>query len=465
MSVTFESSRKKERAMLHCRWYQAFECRGKREIVINQLSRAIRNHNLGKYLPIARVEKGRSKRFYLFLEVKSSVLGQLPPEVEPIMQLRFLQSPLPGVLALQDIKKMSRVGAEARILDYVIPYRHPPILSQEDDHLQVIEGEFEQTTNETDFLKRMQAYDRLLFWLSAKGQGSWNLFRGACQALGLAENGPSTGSIARCLRLLGHLEFSADGKKWSIAPTVLIKSDFQEAGDQYILCGQRNTRLLQQLRTQASIEEEPQATANGPATIRLWSHNVKKWLKTLSSHNVHIHHGGRVAYQLAQFLPSSGEWMRTLESLKIRPHRYYLKRFTGKSFENVAFDKQSGLYQLFDKPKERDKPYARPKYTLFYHATKKHWLRGDWYGLRFLALQADDTRCPVYYDQATRRLAILHDWRWPELYERVLVLASGRLPKRNGNRGEWLFYDGISPQTVDQLRFKLNLKIEELTNA
>src|SRR2546428_1873037 len=52
--------------------------------------------------------------------------------------------------------------------------------------------------------------------------------------------------------------------------------------------------------------------------------------------------------------------------------------------------------------------------------------------------QSDGSPCPVLYEPAMGRLAIPLDWRWPELYERVLVLASGQLPV---HRNPWLIYE------------------------
>jgi hypothetical protein len=136
---------------------------------------------------------------------------------------------------------------------------------------------------------------------------------------------------------------------------------------------------------------------------------------------------------------------------------FNVKRFDGCTFVEDIFDeRKSGFYELW--PLEAHQSAAnRPKYVLFYDAVKRRWLRGDWYGLRFLALQSSGAPCPVRYDPPSGRLAIFEDWRWPELYERVLVLASGRLPNYNQR---YLIYDSISPQLLSELNAKLNLQYE-----
>jgi hypothetical protein len=70
-------------------------------------------------------------------------------------------------------------------------------------------------------------------------------------------------------------------------------------------------------------------------------------------------------------------------------------------------------------------------------------------------------RATLHYDEDSGQLAIPWGWRWPELYERLLVLASGRLPRL---RGPWLVYDAITPQVLDVLTTKLDLDIGEGTN-
>lgn len=58
----------------------------------------------------------------------------------------------------------------------------------------------------------------------------------------------------------------------------------------------------------------------------------------------------------------------------------------------------------------------------------------------------------------TERLAIPIYQRWPEIYERALVLASGQLPTYQGS---WLLYDKVEREVVRQLTKKLNVKWEE----
>jgi hypothetical protein len=94
--------------------------------------------------------------------------------------------------------------------------------------------------------------------------------------------------------------------------------------------------------------------------------------------------------------------------------------------------------------------------AVFYDAERGVFLRGDWYGLRCLAHLREGLACPAYYDVLSARLALPMAWRPPEIYERALVLSSGRLPER---RGGWLWYDDIELDLITLLAVKLNLEL------
>jgi hypothetical protein len=95
---------------------------------------------------------------------------------------------------------------------------------------------------------------------------------------------------------------------------------------------------------------------------------------------------------------------------------------------------------------------------LFYDQKSDRWLQGDWYGLRFLALHSLNTSLATRYHADTAQFAIPFCQRWAEVYERPLVLASGKLPTYNNG---WLIYEAISPQLAYQMAIKLHVNFEE----
>lgn len=132
------------------------------------------------------------------------------------------------------------------------------------------------------------SFDRMLLWLSAKGQGSWPQFRGAVEEFNLEpdlEDGSSadTGSDlpvyheARfTFQRLGHAEFysaeSANG--WRIVPpTVAIR---EKGASEGLLCGARSPALLDRLAAASDLAIERSQIAGMPERILVRSSSQKQ---------------------------------------------------------------------------------------------------------------------------------------------------------------------------------------------
>ena len=98
--------------------------------------------------------------------------------------------------------------------------------------------------------------------------------------------------------------------------------------------------------------------------------------------------------------------------------------------------------------------------TLFFDEPAQRWIRGDWYGLRFLSLEAGQACVEVVHDSGASELLIPASQRWPLLYERALTLASGMLPGRAANP-DWLSYPRIPLDLAKVLCGKLNVNLME----
>lgn len=454
------------------RWYKGFQCRGNSQTVVEEIRRVVHWHNLGSIVPVVRLEKQEgthTKRgqFWLFLAIESPNTGEIPEKVQStLLHIPVLKRPESVPFTYEHIQTM--VGPEHEVHNYA---RSIPYMPKDAQHVSIDDpfDEVDKIPDQSDtvelILTNTQSYDRLLLWLSAIGSGTWQTFRNVCQAFGLDQEGSQSGRILRCLRLLGHLESSRDGANWSIAPPVLVLlCDLDDEGErEYLFCGQRDKELLQALRSVGNVQEYPQRDGNGPATIRVRASEAIEALAYLtgSSAALQLRITGNVSNRLVQLLPPLADWMSSLERLDgVSPHMFEIKRFNGSNFVDEPFQRKSGFYQFW--PLEKMTIAGRPLYTLFYDEIKDSWFRGDWYGLRFLARQLNDNPCPVKYESSTRRLAIPKEWRWPELYERALVLASGQLPFQSDS---WLIYDYIGPEILDELHVKLNLREEEKPHA
>ena len=448
------------------RWYKGFQCGGTRpQHLIDQLAAQIQRYDLGHLIPVVRVERraGRSG-YYLFLAIESPIIGQIPPEIvqSSLLQFHLLGHALDQPFTFDEIRQM--VGAEHSVHDYVrlIPYVRPLVTPTSDPFEKVGVEAPERPVAIDEIVAHTQRYDRLLNWLSAAGQGSWQIFQNTWQILGGRD---SSQQVLRRMRLLGHIETSADRKRWSVAPSVVFPIISGKRAGQWVLCGRRDVRLLQSYRQYVGVEVVSQEQGDGPATVYLQQvASFEHLAAVLQTTNQSVHQVEQAGLTLGRILPVIDDWKRSLELLQgIRPHAYILKYFNGNDFVEVSFSGRSGLYELWPLGGQSTREAAiRPEYVLYYDAVGDQWRRADWYGLRFLARYDAGQSCPVQWSSAVHQLAVPVAWRWPEIYERALVLSSGRLP---GRRDGWLIYDNIGLELFEELRYKLRLSDEEVSNA
>ncbi|MEO1373223.1 MAG: hypothetical protein AAFW70_02620 [Cyanobacteria bacterium J06635_10] len=442
-----------ESIMAQIRWYLGYKYKVKPKDLIEKVTRRIQEHNLSQHIPLLRLEKGATSRkpFYFFLAIESTKKGEIPTEVDNsnLLKLPFFKIPAaPGnpSFTFEEIKPM--VGAAHDVYDYIklIPYE-PLQEFTYDNPFDFIES---STINHSspDIEALSHRYEELLYWLSALGCGRWESFKKACEAMNLEE--PKR--ILRRLKLLGHIESSSDGSRWSIAPTALVKVDSQSDFQEFILCGQRNINLLEKFKQQAIVNFINQPRGNAPPCVRIRIDNYNTILDLVAqvNSNFSITNAHEVSLQLANILPNVVTWKQSLRHLQgIVPSLYEWEYFNGNNFVSCLLPKETGMYRMCNKEIS-----TRPLYTLFYDQESDKWLQGDWYGLRFLALQHGGQQCIVRYDIETKCLAIPVSQRLPEIYERALVLASGRLPIY---KESWLIYENIRLELLQKIGDKINL--------
>lgn len=296
-------------------------------------------------------------------------------------------------------------------------------------------------------------YNQLLYWLSSIGFGSQQSFKKASQALQLEE--PK--SISRRLKLLGHIEFSDDGKKWSVAPTGLIQIPAKKDVKQFVLCGQRSIKFIEELKKYAEVKTFHQPKGKAPSCIRIETKNPNLITSQLS-----IINAGVASLKLAESLPELTAWQQSLTDLPgIVPSLYNWKMWEVKKYKFIDcyFEGKTGMYEMRNREKNEK---SRPPMTLFYDEKNQTWKRGDWYGLRYLAWFHSREPCRAWYDSINRHFAVPYCQRWPELYERGLILASGLLPYfQIIENNTWLIYENIDRQLVQKLTEKLHVNYQE----
>lgn len=426
--------------------YRGIRCRGRPDIVVAEVSQIVhRTPGLRRLVPRVCHEKIRARgnvEFYLFVGHVSTENDDDETTVgdffEKIAEQHWFGTALPEEFQREQIKTMAgqdvRVEEFARRLRYeplVVPDAGDPFAEEEDEELSL--GEVELT----------QRFDRLLVWMSAHAEGSFATLDSARRALGIEID---TRRVLRALRLLGHCETSRDGGRWSIAPSTLAPTE----DDCFVLTGGRDAALLQALREQFQTEEMTQPAGAGPSAFRVRTAEPGD----LSSLGVHV--VSQADRALAAALPRVNGWGAMLEDVPFDPTGFTIRRLDGGLFEDVGpFEGKAGLYKF-----ERTGPQTRPFHLFF--SPELGWRRGEWTGLRFLARLWEFEKAGCTFDAETQRLFVPVDWRWPEIYERALVLSSGQLPTRDDRgTGAWLVYASIERELLDLLQPRLELEVDD----
>ena len=430
------------------RWYQGFSYRGNPQELIKQISEQVQRHNLGNFVPLLRVEKGvkSRKQFYFFLALESLQKGDIPTEVQStLLKLPFFKSTIPGnpSFSYEEIKSM--VGVAHDVYDYTnnIPYQPVQELTCDNPFDFIESVAINNSFIDIDISRR---YEQLLYWLSALGGGTWESFKKACATLRIEE--PKR--ILRRLRLLGHIEFSPDGSRWSTTPIAIVKITSDSNLEEVMLCGSRSINLLENLKYKTTLELIKQPREEAPPCVRIQADNPSIILNLGEqlSKEFSIINAGEVSKLLASILPELTTWKQSLRNLQgIVPSLYEWELFDGNDFVSCALPRETGMYRMYN-----TKISDRPLHTLFYE--NGCWFQGDWYGLRFLALQHSGQQCIARYEVETKRLAIPVSQRLPEIYERALVLASGILPKYSNS---WLLYENVDRDVMQQICYKLHI--------
>jgi hypothetical protein len=278
---------------------------------------------------------------------------------------------------------------------------------------------------------------RLLLWLSAAGQGSWDRFVRVSNQLGTSHDSITARRLLRRLILLGHVESSLDGHHWSATPAALV----QLAADptRAFWCGQRSELLRCRLRQVWQMPlPDPQAGSDGPPRWLVNCGEARDPGVVLKARGLPLRWEGTAAENLVRRLPALDRWRDSLLRVSLTPPERVQRWQAGAYRDEITFrviagcpQGPTGLYRLF-----YGDDRSSFELTGFLDAGRNEFLRGDWYGLRFLASRQSGLPCPARWlaHEGRSILVLPLSRRWPLLYERALVLASGLLPIQDSDR-------------------------------
>lgn len=419
-------------------WFQIILSGGNFEQKLQQIATFVTNQRLAPELTAIYVEKKPRGQFYIFLAVASEGPTNKSSNLNTLIGL--LGHEYGAIYEYDEIKRMVGGKIETKNFARRLSYRYRFEISSSDPfdlasgkRSSVSPAENDQTEN----------FNKLLYWLSATGKGTWTSFQATCKALNLAE----PGRILRRLRLLGHIEVGDNGQHWQICPPCLVQSGPLI----YYLAGQRNGVLLAQLKQMAGVtlSKAAQPNGTGPEIIRLTFLSNKLVPQTCQT--LGLRDAGMASYHHATALSDLVGLKILYPTVSIGdPVIYRWERWGAGQFEVVNFQNETGFYRLTHRlATENDRSAA----TFYYDSEDKSLRRGDWYGLRYLAQAASGEATQVIYNPSDSCLAVPKEQRWPDLYERALVLSSGSLPQQHK---DWLYYPTVSLEVAQLLTTKLN---------
>jgi hypothetical protein len=308
-------------------------------------------------------------------------------------------------------------------------------------------------TDEIAVLENPAAYDRLLWWCSSKGRGSVTQLSEVADKLGLNEKEGSIWSIIKKLALLGHLDVFQKRDRdwvWQIAPLTIVESDTDQGA---FLCGAQSG-LLRQLVIE-KFGAKVASTNGGPSLVSL-SIDCLSELKSAIGYEPRRAAGA--AARWAELLPTIDDWQANLVAdpdIATQPHQYSFEHYSGNGFHPVSGQVNSaGFYRV-----RRNGEQFRSKHV--FRNAEGRWLNGDFASLRFLSLSLNG-QTPQARVFADGTLVAPCGQRWPTLYERALVLASGKLPSIQspaGGKDRLFAYCAVPKQAAEQLASKLGVNL------
>ena len=442
------------------RRYVAVRTVGNPAQIVERIRRVVQERRLTGSIPVVKFERKPRGEFYVFLAVENTDQIDFPNQVRNVLRDSGLNEGYLGPLDHDEITSVTgRVEVETYGLDALV-YR--PSWSEESGDPFDLSGMMSSEEDVHDSLRGEQ-YNRLLYWISANAEGTWQTFSRVCEVLELTDNTNAARSIFRRLILLGCIESSGNGQKWTACPTTIVQCVAEP--DVCFLAGQRTPKLTEQLNRVWTLEYLPQPGNQGPSCVKF--HGAPS--SNLRVNGAHVESVGGISIRLAELFPNLEGWKNTLIKVdRLNIARYdEIEIWDGNRFRrcDTLYERhgqyfgETGMYRLT--PGRRT--YSN-QIVLYLDQSNQRWLRGDWYGLRYLAYDSAGRDFEVAYDSNSNNLLIPSDERWPLLYERALVLASGSLPGQADNQ-RWLKYSGVSSELVQILTQKLNVSIREAQHA
>ena len=424
---------------------------------LTHISQLVRTQEITDKIKILKIEKGsRRGEFYYGLGI---VLDDHDMDLEEIRdqrvrsfltdnadligepQKKFLGNPYHHFFENSEVTQWMSKDIEWHDFGYAIRFEIGR--SQEKFNSHDFRGEIMDTTKADG-----KACNKLLWWSSAKGGGSFESFKLVSEKLGLLEKYVTPWSLLTKLILLGHAEVReySEGFLWAIVPTTFVEMDGEKG--KYYLAGRQSPQTIEELSNCFGLKP----TLDPSGIKQYFVRNIQK--NSLNSLNIQLVENA--ALTRASFLPYFKQWQKSLaidRYVSERTDGINFHRYDGNAFIPVerSHEKRLGFYKIITNNFTKHR---------FYDGEK--WLEGSYCDLRFLDYRVKNPEKKILYSQKKQEAFIESKFKWPLMYERALTLASGLTAETKitdeGNRV--LSYKNVSKDLIEKLCANLGLQIQ-----
>lgn len=300
--------------------------------------------------------------------------------------------------------------------------------------------------------------NELLYWISARREGSWQRFREAVEELHSTgedeaqdDNGafPMHQQLRLNLERLAHVEFfatdCADG--WRVAPPILAAHPTPH-GIRAVLCGARSPTLNERLVCAAgNLKYESIASHDAPNAVRLLAEEPTAFSDVCARAGVRFQPDAPLGI-LTHLPPCDPPSRRSKQAEFPVGTEWNIHEFDAEGLCWKAADLrraqtvQSGAFRFTHR-------FQRPSYFLRWAGVTHRVPRA----IAIFVVLRRQRRGLLRYDAATQNLDLPAICRPPRLLERSLVLCSGMSPVFSGETGR-LIYSEVPP---DIARFAAEL--------
>jgi len=421
--------------------YLLYLYRGDRKTIAARIKDAVKQSGMAMSIPMIKFENGRDRQFYLGLAVQSGDQSatEAPPEILKLCRDVGLGQPIGRLVEAAQINASFMSGN----------------ISWESFNDSIrFESTTEEPPNNIDPVEVLPArelatdiWDQLLWWCSAQGEASFQLFR---QVAGLLTDGVQANPwhLMRRLTLQGHIEVDGSSRtmRWCSNEATFVCGYDGRA----FLLGRQTPRYLKEIE---GILELDRYTPNGaPTLVSAASQDVLTLKSGLASLGVSV--ANNPSQHWVNILPM---WRSLISNLErdpdVREHSESFRIWDGNDFHSSRPSETGiGLYEITGQ-------HQLDKRTRLFDG--REWLAGPFYDLQWILarLRGRDMYAVLKPDGM---LLIPEAEHWPFLYERALVLCSGRLPSRfRLGEQSYLGYLGVGPEVASKLCDNLEIKLKK----